>query len=140
MSEVNYEKLKKSLERLKEQYKNFLLLDEKNLFRIDEEAVKESVIQRFETCYDSFFKSLRKHLKAAGFNFDSTAPKFILRKAHEGGVIDQETLKNWFNYINLRVGTTHDYNEEKVEQALSKMHEFIEDVEDIYKIITQPEQ
>ena len=38
MSAVSYEKLKKSLEKLKEQYQNFLLLDQKNISDLDKEA------------------------------------------------------------------------------------------------------
>ncbi len=135
MSNINYEKLKKSLEKLEEQYENFLTLDKKNISDLDKEAIKESVIHRFEVCYDIFFKSLKKYLQKEGLTVDSSAPRAILRKANESGLIDQETLDNWFAHIELRIGTAHDYSLEKAEQALRKISDFIEDVKDIYKVM-----
>ena len=136
-SATNYEKLKKSLDRLKKQYQNFLLLDQKNISDLDKEAIKESVVQRFEICYDSFFKALKKYVQESAVPVNSDEPKFILRKASDLGVMDQEALANWFSYIDLRIGTTHDYSKIKAEKALSRMGEFIEDVEDIYKVIDE---
>ena len=136
MNKTNYDKLSKSLERLKDQYENFLRLDQKNLSAIDEEAVKESVIQRFEVCYDTLFKSLTKYLREEeALIIDSVAPKAVLRKACESGLINQKMLAGWFEHIKLRVGTTHDYSSVKAEQALSKMNDFIRDVEYIYRTI-----
>ena len=135
MSKINYEKLKKSLQRLKEQYANFLTLDQKNISTLDKEAIRESVIHRFEICYDSFFKSLKRHLQGEGVNVESSAPRAILRKANESGLMDQETLDSWFAHIELRIGTTHDYSIEKANKALRKIGNFIEDVENIYKIM-----
>ena len=97
--------------------------------------IKESVIHRFEICYDSFFKALKKYLQESAINVDSGSPRAILRKACDMEVMDQEALANWFSYIDLRIGTAHDYSETKAEKALSKMGEFIEDVEDIYKVM-----
>ena len=139
MDATNYEKLKKSLDRLKEQYQNFLLLDQKKRSDLDKEAIKESVVQRFEICYDSFFKALKKYVQESAVPVKSDAPKFILRKASDLGVMDQEALANWFSYIDLRIGTTHDYSKIKAEKALSRMGEFIEDVEDIYKVMNEKE-
>ena len=138
-SEISYEKLKKSLERLKEQYQNFLLLDQKNMSNLDKEAVQESVIHRFEVCYDSFFKALKKYLQESALNVDSSSPRAILRKACDMGVIEQEALANWFTYIDLRIGTAHDYSPIKAKKALNKIGEFIKDVEDIYKIMNKKE-
>ena len=135
MNTISYKKLQESIDRLKEQYKNFLILDQKKLAKIDKEAVKESVIQRFEICYDIFFKSLRKYLESQGFVLKSQAPKAILRKTHENGLIDQEKLAQWFNYIDLRIGTAHDYSQPKADKALSQIGFFIKDIESIYKTI-----
>ncbi len=137
--EISYEKLKKSINRLKEQYKNLLLLDQKNISDLDKEAIKESVVHRFKICYDSFFKALKKHLQKSVVHADTGSPRAILRKARDMGVMDQEALANWFSYIDLRIGTTHDYSKIKAEKALSKMGEFIEDVEDIYKVLDEKE-
>ncbi len=135
MRKTDYEKLEKSLYRLKEQYKNYNKLDGKTLSEIDKEAVKESVIKRFEVCYDSLWKHLKKYLEEEGLVIDSGAPKKILRMAQQNGVINQEMLDNCFNHIELRIGTAHDYSEIKVEKALSKMNDFIQDATEIYEMI-----
>ena len=136
MKKTDYENLEKSLYRLKEQYENFLNSDKQNLSEINKEAIKESVIQRFESCYDSLWKSLKKYLQEDGFSFDkSTSPRVIFRKAHEACLIDKEDLESFFDYVDLRIGTSHDYSSVKAEKALKKMGEFIQDVSHIYNQI-----
>lgn len=138
MNNVDYEKLEKSFYRLKEQYENFLNLDNQNLSEINKEAIKESVLQRFEICYDSLWKSLKKHLQEKGVLTDQiTSPKQIFRKAHEAGLVDQEDLNNFFDYINLRIGTSHDYSLLKAKEALEKMGDFIQDVSHIYNQLVE---
>jgi len=62
---IDYDKFQKSLRHLEEQYKNCLTLDQKAyLSEIDKEGIAESVIQRFETCYDTLWEMLKRHLKA----------------------------------------------------------------------------
>ena len=138
MKKTNYEKLEKSLYRLKKQYENFLNLDKQNLSEINKEAIKESVIQRFESCYDSFWKSLKKYLQEEGVLAEQViSPKPIFRKAHEAGLIDKEDLERFFNYVDLRIGTSHDYSLAKAEEALKKMGDFIQDVLHIYNQLVE---
>ena len=138
MKKTNYEKLEKSLYRLKEQYENFLNLDKQNLSEINKEAIKESVIQRFESCYDSLWKSLKKYLQEEGVLVEQlVSPKTIFRKAHEAWLIDKEDLKSFFDYVDLRIGTSHDYSLVKAEEALKKMGEFIQDVSHIYSQLVE---
>jgi hypothetical protein len=60
---VNYEKLQKSLKHLENQYQNHQSTDSREeLFQIDKDAIAESVVQRFETCYDSLWKTLKRYL------------------------------------------------------------------------------
>ena len=138
MIKTNYEKLEKSITKLKEQYENFLNIDNQALSEINKEAVKESVIQRFEFCYDSLWKSLSKYLQEEGvLTEQANSPKMIFRKAHEAGFIDKEDLESFFNYIDLRIGTSHDYNLVKAEEALKKMGDFIQDVSHIYNLLIE---
>ena len=56
-------KLKKSLRLLSEQYKNYLVTKNDSFFKqLDKDAFRESVIQRFEVCFDATWKSIKKCL------------------------------------------------------------------------------
>ena len=39
-------------------------------------------------------------------------------------------------YVNLRIGTAHDYSGEKARSALDRMDAFIRDAADLYQTIT----
>jgi hypothetical protein len=58
---IDYGKFDKALRHLKLQYQNYCGLNERaDLGDIDREAIAESVIQRFEVCYDCLWKVLKR--------------------------------------------------------------------------------
>ena len=60
---MDFDKFQKSLKHLELQYQNYQNLEERSeLDTLDQEAIKESVIQRFETCYDTLWKHLKRYL------------------------------------------------------------------------------
>ena len=59
---IDYENFSKALKNLELQYDNYKNLDDE-LPEIMKEAVSESVIQRFEICYDTMWKILKRHLQ-----------------------------------------------------------------------------
>ncbi len=60
---IDYDKFEKSLKHLQLQYNNYKTLDgREDLGQLDKEAIAESVIQRFEVCYDSLWKVLKRYL------------------------------------------------------------------------------
>lgn len=59
---INYEKFQLPLQKLQAQYQNFEHLDP-GLSDLNKEAVAESVIQRFKTCYDCLWKVLKRYLQ-----------------------------------------------------------------------------
>lgn len=133
MNTTDYEKLERSLGRLKDQHE-FYKANEETLSGNIKEAVKESVIQRFETCYDTFWKHLKKHLEEHEMLVNvPNSPNGIFRTAHEVLLMDKETLKRFMEYVDARRDTTHDYDEKKVEKAFGKTGNFIQDVTDIYE-------
>ncbi len=138
MSKTNYEKLEKSLERLKEQYANYLELDSQNLSEINKEAVKESLIKRFDICYDTLWKSVKKHLEDQGLTKMPNSPVGIFREAHKNLLI--EDLEIWVDkekgYNQTRIDSTHDYSEEKAKGVLSQVSDFIEDATEIFEKLT----
>ena len=137
MGEINYEKLKQSLKKLKEQYENFLSLDKKNLSDIDKEAVRESVIKRFEVCHDTLWKHLKKYLQTEENLVDlPNSPNKIFRRAYEAEVIGKIELKRLMGYNELRSLAAHDYSKAKADKALEQVGSFIQEAEKFYKMMT----
>ena len=58
---IDYSKLKDSLTHLELQFNNYQTLDA-GLPDLMREAVMESVIQRFEVCFDTLWKTLKRYL------------------------------------------------------------------------------
>ena len=58
---IDYDKFQLSLKRLEEQHDNYQQHDP-SLSDLNREAIAESVIQRFETCYDCLWKVLKRIL------------------------------------------------------------------------------
>ena len=72
---IEYDKFRMSLKRLEEQYENYREPDD-SLSDLTQEAVAESVIQRFETCYDCLWKVLKRYLiEELGIADAPTSPK-----------------------------------------------------------------
>ena len=59
---IDYGNFSKALKNLELQYDNYKNLDDE-LPELMKEAVSESVIQRFEICYDTMWKILKRHLQ-----------------------------------------------------------------------------
>ncbi len=140
MTRVDYKKLEKALARLQERYADYTDMGMRpELRESDKESIKESLIQRFETCYDTLWKSLKIYLEDQGLPNIPSSPRGIFRAAHENNVI--KNLEEWINdadsYYQARRDTTHDYSEEKAENALRKISNFVEDAEEIFQILSE---
>ena len=135
---VDYSALQKSLNNLELQNANRKNLPPE-LPRLIREAVDESVIQRFEICYDILWKSLRRHLiDDAGLPNVPASPRAVFRLAGEIETLNSPT-ERWMQYINLRIGTAHDYNREKAYAALEQVDQFITDAITLYQTLTGAE-
>lgn len=107
-----------------------------DLSDLDKEGISESVIQRFETCYDTVWKHIKKYLEAElGIPDVPNSPKPVLRLAYENNVI--ENIEHWIDYANARVATAHDYSEEKLKSALEKIDSFIQNAIFAYEGMTK---
>ena len=135
MNKINYEKLVKSLERLKEQYANYQS-NREGLLKLDKEGIKESVIKRFEICNDTLWKHLKKYLQEKEKLADlPNSPNGIFRIAYETNLIDEKMLKNLMHYNSLRCMAAHDYDEIKAKESLNKIGNFIQDADKLCKLI-----
>ena len=132
---IDYDKFRMSLKGLEEQYENYRTPDS-SLSDLIQEAIAESVIQRFETCYDCLWKVLKRYLvEELGLADVPNSPKGIFRLAHENDLF-ASPLEEWLRYAESRVETSHDYSGEKAEACLEIMGGFIDDAIGLYQTMS----
>ena len=134
---IDYEKFEKSLKHLELQNTNYQNLDERtDLGTLEKEAIAESVIQRFETCYDTLWKVLKRYLnEELGLPELPNSPWPLFQIAAENKLLTSDVVQ-WKKYVDARIGTSHDYSGEKAENALELMNDFIGDAIDLYITMT----
>jgi len=134
---IDYDKLKRSLKHLELQFENLKRAkDRAELTDIDREAVAESVIQRFETCYDTLWKTLKRYLtEETGLPDTPSSPKPILKLAGQNGLL-AAPVEQWLKYADARVSTAHDYSGERAGECLAIMPGFIADAIALYRTMT----
>ena len=132
---IEYNNFQKSLKNLETQFENYKTLDD-NLPKIIQEAVAESVIQRFEICWDCLWKILKRHLQEEiGLPTVPNGPNPVLRLANENQLLPG-SVEQWLRYGKLRVATAHDYSSKKANDALNIMSDFIGDAIRLYQGIS----
>ncbi len=132
---IDYDNFQKSLKRLEEQYKNYRELDE-SLPDVTQEAIAESVIQRFETCYDCLWKVLKRYLiEDLGLAEVPNSPKPLFKLAYENKLF-ASALEEWLRYTDARIDTAHDYSGEKAQACLDLMGDFIDDAVGLYQTMS----
>ena len=108
------------------------------LFRsdIDREAIAESVIHRFETCYDTLWKDLKRYLiEEIGLADAPNSPKPLLKLAGQNDLF-ASSVEQWLKYADARTSTAHDYSGEKAEETLAVVGDFIDDAIGLYQTMT----
>ena len=132
---IEYDKFQMSLNRLEEQHANQWESDA-SLPELIREAIAESVIQRFETCYDCLWKVLKRYLiEELGLAEVPNSPNPIFRLASENGLF-RVPLEQWMRYASARTDTSHDYDGEKAKACLELMPDFIDDAIGLYQIMS----
>ncbi len=132
---IEYDKFRMSLGRIEEQHSNYRTSDA-SLPDLIREAIAESVIQRFETCYDCLWKVLKRYLiEELGIADAPSSPKPIFRLAHENDLF-AAPMEQWLRYADARIDTSHDYDGEKAQACLELMSDFIDDAIGLYQTMT----
>jgi len=131
---INYDKFRLSLKRLEEQHAN-LQRGNPAWSELDREGITESVIQRFETCYDCLWKVLRRYMNEdLGLPDVPSSPNPIFKIAYKNNLLQQ--LEPWLRYVDARIGTSHDYDGKKAIACLELIPEFIDDAIGLYQPMT----
>lgn len=134
---IDYSKLKLALTHLQAQLANYENAGSRpELTELDREGLRESVIQRFETAYDTSWKLTKKFLEQElGLVDVPSSPKPILRLANENQLLN-DRISEWLAYADARVATAHDNSGEKAEQAVAIVPAFVEDAVHLFEKLT----
>ena len=132
---IDYDKLRRSLKDLEAQYENYRN-PAVHRSALDQKAVAESVIRRFEICYDCLWKVLKRYLiDALGVSDPPSSPKPIFRLAHRNHLL-RASVEQWFLYADKRNDTAHDYDCEKAKASLDVIADFIGDAIGLYQTMS----
>jgi len=133
-TDTNYEELNTALQRLEEGYSHYLFNKDKEA----EDSVQlfmEGCIQRFEHCFDTAWKHLKKYLtEGMGLPETPNSPKPIFKLALSGGAIDDAEL--WIDFNNKRIMSSHGYSGEKAEEVFQIIPAFIKEARALYETMT----
>ena len=89
---------------------------------------KEGVVQRFEYVFELAWKVMKAYLEEQGFEVKS--PKNTIRVAFQVGLIDDGDI--WMKALQIRNLTSHTYNEEILDEAISFIWFFFSHLEKLY--------
>ena len=132
---IDYSNFRASLRNLETQHGHLLNLP-RDYPTYVQEGMAESVIQRFETCYDTLWKVLRRYLiEELGIVDAPDGPRRIFRLAGANQLLASGS-EQWQLYVQTRIDTTHDYDMEKAAGAIALMPAFIGDAIDLYRTMT----
>lgn len=134
---IDYEKLQKALKHLELQFQNYQVAEDRpELTDLDREGIAESVIQRFETCYDTLWKDLKRYLiEEMGLADVPTSPKLVIKLAGQNEVL-ASPVEKWLDYADARTNTAHDYSGEKAASTLAIVKDFIDDAIGLYQTMS----
>lgn len=122
----DYVTLRTVLANLEAQHEHLLGLDPATAF-LTLEGISESVIQRFEICYDMAWKVLRKFLISELIIPEvPNSPKPVLRAAAENTLLGDAGQRRQ-DYSTTRTQTTYMYGIEFMTSAIQVMPAFIRD-------------
>ena len=132
---IDYSNFSTSLKNLETQHEHLLNLPSSFPAYVHE-GMTESVIQRFEICYDALWKVLRRYLiESLGLAEVPSSPLPLLRIADANQLLAAGG-EQWELYVETRISTTHDYDGEKAAEAVALMPEFISDAIGLHTAMT----
>ena len=129
-SAIDYSKLKLAIQHLNAQWENYATCDRRpELSPLDRDAIRESVIQRFEVAYDVLWKAIKRYLMfTLGLPEIPNSPKPILRLAHENGILSAD-ISFWLKVADARVATSHDYSSAKADACIELLPTLLDALE-----------
>jgi nucleotidyltransferase substrate binding protein (TIGR01987 family) len=100
------------------------------------DGIGESVIPRFETCFDCMWKVLKRYAhEELGLADVPNSPKPLFRIANENNIFTSD-IEQWFTYLSARNNTAHDYSGEKAKESLKIISDYITDAIGLYQTMS----
>ena len=131
---MDFSQLKKAIQRFEEMLNAYNDGTAKRT-ELEQDAVKDSLVKRFEYTIEVAWKSCKRYLDEEGFSEAATgSPKSIMRLAAEAGIIPG--AESWIGYINASQSTSHDYSMKKADEVLAVAEEFFTDVVHLYQAMS----
>lgn len=127
---MDYTQLKMAIER----FGDMLAAFRENEKRppLEQEAVQDSLIKRFEYTLEVAWKTCKQHLTEEGFAEAATgSPKSILRLAAQQKLVDDPEA--WFGYLRLRTNILLDFSSDNVMAVLDIAEKFCQNVMKFYR-------
>jgi nucleotidyltransferase substrate binding protein (TIGR01987 family) len=130
---MDYIQLKTAINRFSEMLEAYR--HNENRPPLEQEAVQDSLVKRFEYTLEVAWKTCKRHLEEEGFAEAATgSPKSIIRLAAQRNLIANPEA--WFIYLQFRQDTSHDYSTDKAEAVLDTVEDFYQDVVKLYREMT----
>ncbi|MFE8872233.1 HI0074 family nucleotidyltransferase substrate-binding subunit [Acetobacter persici] len=116
--------LERALDRLKEGWA-------RHLAQLDDEQLRDGLIQRFEFTYELSHKTLKRFLEANSASpeeYDRMGFPDMIRSANEAGLL-KSAWPQWSVFRKMRNLTSHTYNEMTAKQVVTTIPGFIAEAE-----------
>lgn len=102
------------------------------------EFVRDSCVQRFETCYDLSAKMIRRYLSMAAANpgeIQEMSFQSQVREAHTLGIT--KSWDQWWAYRDNRNKTAHSYNEKIAVEIVESLPVFYQEADYLRQALTE---
>lgn len=98
----------------------------------DYEELRDSIIQRFEYCTDTFWKYLNQYIKSIfKIKISAPRPKIVLQESLDLNLITKEEFNICLDIIDDRNETAHGYNENLAEEICKQIPKYYETMNSI---------
>ncbi|MDH4203163.1 MAG: nucleotidyltransferase substrate binding protein [Phycisphaerae bacterium] len=130
---MDYVQLKTAIGRFGEMLEAFRENDRRPA--LEQEAVQDSLIKRFEYTLEVAWKTCKRHLQEEGFTEAATgSPKSIMRLAAQRELIDNP--EQWFGYLRFRQDVLYNCSREIMKPIFDISEDFYEDATRFLKAMT----
>ena len=100
-------------------------------------AAEDSIIQRFEYTYESFWKFLKKYLKTIDISEDHLSPKKVFHASYKTSICTLEEASICIDMADSRNETSHTYNIEASRVILSDIPHYYTTMNNVINRLAQ---
>lgn len=128
---LNFNSLRYSIATLEKTLKIAKKIEIENSDRELFEVVRSGVIQNYEVCYESAWKSMKRWIEENVEEVDGATRRALFIKAFENKPITD--VEKWMLFHRARNNTSHVYEEETAEEVYKIAFEFEKPVRELYE-------